>query len=149
MACVVVVAVLYTRLLTSSVLPDIVEAHGVNGFRVQLCFLAVLALASTMTVPVVGTLLIFTLLIGPPAGARSLTSSPGRAMALSVALALATVWASIAASYTTNYPVGFYVGTISAAVFALGRAGDALRTSGRLGVPGARLAVAPLPSSHG
>ena len=52
-------------------------------------FLAVVALATTMTVPVVGTLLIFSLMIGAPGG-RALASPTGRcvAMALSVAIAL-------------------------------------------------------------
>ena len=87
----------------------------------QLAFLAVVALATTMTVPVVGTLLIFSLMIGPPAAARSFTDKPLNAMALSVLIALLTVWAAIALSYQTNYPVGFYVGTISAAAYTLGR----------------------------
>ena len=147
-ACVIAVAVLYRRLLVSSVLAEVAEARGISGFRVQLCFLIVLALASTMTVPVVGTLLIFSLMIGPPAAARSLADTPGRAMALSVALALLTVWVSIAASYTTNYPVGFFVGTISAAAYALGRAWDALRSQ-HVHPHISPLAATPLPSSHG
>ena len=42
----------------------------------EMLFLAVLALATTMTVPVVGTLLIFSLMIGAPAAARSFTDRP-------------------------------------------------------------------------
>jgi zinc/manganese transport system permease protein len=74
-----------------------------------------------MTVPVVGTLLIFSLMIGAPAAARSFTDRPLHAMALAVVIALLTVWAAIAASYTTNYPVGFFVATISACAYATGR----------------------------
>ena len=104
----------------------------------ELCFLLVVALATTMTVPVVGTLLIFSLMIGPPAAARSFTDRPSLAMALSVVIALLTVWAAIALSYATDYPVGFFVGTISAGSFALGRVWGALaaRRAGRgPGVP--------------
>ena len=79
----------------------------------QLAFLLLVALATTMTVPVVGTLLVFALMIGAPATARSFTDHPLHAMALSVAVALAIVWAAIALSYTTDYPVGFFVGTIA------------------------------------
>ena len=85
----------------------------------------IVALATTMTVPVVGTLLIFSLMIGPPAAARSLTSRPGRALLLSVLIALAVVWAAIAGSYQTNYPVGFFVGTISAGCYVSGRLWEA------------------------
>jgi zinc/manganese transport system permease protein len=118
---VVAIVLLYRPLLLTSVLPDVGEARGVSAFAMELCFLAVVALASTMTVPVVGTLLIFSLMIGSPAAARSFTSRPLVAMALSVAIALITVWSAIAASYETDYPVGFFVGTVSAAVYALGR----------------------------
>jgi zinc/manganese transport system permease protein len=97
----------------------------------ELAFLLILALATTMTVPVVGTLLIFTLMIGPPAAARSFTARPLVAMGLSVAIALATVWAAIAAAYATNYPVSFFVGAASAACFAAGRAWSAWATGAR------------------
>lgn len=127
LVCVAAIALLYRPLLLSSVLPEVGEARGVNGFRMELCFLAVVALASTMTVPVVGTLLIFSLMIGPPAAARSFTDRPLPAMALSVTIALLTAWSAIAASYTTDYPVGFFVGAISALAFALGRGWAAWR----------------------
>jgi zinc/manganese transport system permease protein len=119
--CVAAIALVYRPLMLSSVLAEVGEARGVSSFRIELCFLAVLALATTMTVPVVGTLLIFSLMIGAPAAARSFTDRPGRALALSVAIALVTVWAAIAASFLTNYPVGFFVGSISAGSYAVGR----------------------------
>ena len=48
-------------------MPDAAEAHGVRGRQMDLAFLIVIALATTMAVPVVGSLLIFSPLIGPPA----------------------------------------------------------------------------------
>ncbi|MBS1889352.1 MAG: metal ABC transporter permease [Actinobacteria bacterium] len=119
--CLLVVAILYRPLMLSSALPEVGEARGISAFAMELAFLGVLALATTMTVPVVGTLLIFSLMIGAPAAARSFTDRPAVAMALSVAFALAIVWFAIAASYETNWPVGFFVGTASAAAFVLGR----------------------------
>jgi zinc/manganese transport system permease protein len=113
---------LYRPLLLSSILPEGGQARGVSPFTVEVGFLVVVALATTMTVPVVGTTLIFSLLIGPPAAARSFTRRPGAAIALSVTIALGTVWAAIALSYQTNWPVGFFVGMISAAAYAAGRA---------------------------
>jgi zinc/manganese transport system permease protein len=80
-----------------------------------------------MALPVVGALLIFSLMIGPPAAARSLTSRPLPALLASVLIALAVVWASIAAAYDTNWPVGFFVGTLGAACYAAGRGWAALR----------------------
>jgi zinc/manganese transport system permease protein len=87
----------------------------------------VLAIATTVTVPVVGALLIFSLMIGPPAAARSFTDRPLVAIVLSVGFALATVWAAIAISFETNWPIGFFVGVLSAASYGMGRAWAAWR----------------------
>src|SRR5258708_4073494 len=89
-------AALSRPLMLSSIVPEVAEARGVRGYRIEICFLVVVALATTMTVPVVGALLIFSLMIGPPAAARSLTSRPVLAMILSVVIALVTAWVAIA-----------------------------------------------------
>jgi zinc/manganese transport system permease protein len=128
--CVAAVVALYRPLMLSSVLSEVGEARGVSAFAMELCFLAVVALAATMTVPVVGTLLIFSLMIGAPAAARSFTDRPLAALALSVSIALLIVWSAIAASYETNYPVGFFVGSASAVAFALGRLWAVWRAGG-------------------
>jgi zinc/manganese transport system permease protein len=128
--CVVAIAVLYRPLMLSSVLSEVGEARGVSAFAIELCFLVLVALVATMTVPVVGTLLIFSLMIGAPAAARSFTDRPLVALALSVAIALIIAWSAIAASYATNYPVGFFVGSASAGAYALGRMWAAWRAKG-------------------
>ena len=126
--CVAAIMVMYRPLLLSSVMPELGEARGVRAYRIEICFLLVVALATSMALPVVGALLIFSLMIGPPAAARSVTARPMLAMALSVVLALVTVWVAIAASYVSNWPIGFYVGTIAAVCYAAGRAWTALRS---------------------
>jgi zinc/manganese transport system permease protein len=115
-------AVLYRPLLLSSTLPDSAQARGVPPFSIEVGFLLLVALATTMTVPVVGTALIFSLMVGPPAAARAFAARPYVALALSVVIALVVVWAAIALSYETNWPVGFFVGTASGAAYAIGRA---------------------------
>jgi zinc/manganese transport system permease protein len=125
--CIVAIMVLYRPLMLSSVMPELGEARGVRAYRIEMCFLVVLALATSMALPVVGALLIFSLMIGPPAAARAVTDRPLLAMGLSVVIALATVWIAIAVSYHTNWPVGFFVGTIAAVCYAAGRAWTALR----------------------
>jgi zinc/manganese transport system permease protein len=126
-ACIAAVAVIYRPLMLSSIVPEVAEARGIRGHRIEICFLLVVALATAMTVPVVGALLIFSLMIGPPAAARSLTSRPLLAMCLSVVIALVTVWAAIAASYLYNWPVGFFVGILGAVSYGVGRAWAAWR----------------------
>jgi zinc/manganese transport system permease protein len=114
-------ALLYRPLLYSSTLPDSAQARGIGPLRIEIGFLLLVALATTMTVPVVGTALIFSLMIGPPAAARAFTTRPWAAIAVSVVIALIVVWAAIALSYQTDWPVGFFVGMASAAAYAVGR----------------------------
>src|ERR1019366_2629159 len=109
------------------------EARGVRAQRIETGFLLVVALAATMTVPVVGVLLMFSLMIGPAATAGSLTCSPRNAIGLSVLLppppprAPATVWLAVTVSYLTNLPVGFFVGTLGAVSYGCARIWTARR----------------------
>jgi zinc/manganese transport system permease protein len=120
-ACVLAVMLLYRPMLLSSLAPESSAARGVSNTAMELAFLVILAVATSLTLPVVGALLIFSLMIGPPAAARSLTASPLLAMGLSVLLALGTVWLAIAISYQTNWPIGFFVGVGGAVCYAAGR----------------------------
>ena len=124
--CLAAIAILYRPLMLSSVLAEVAQARGIGVLRIELCFLTIVALATTMTVPVVGTLLIFSLMIGAPAAARSFTDRPSVAMLLSTCFAVTSVWAAIALSFKTSYPIGFFVGTISAAEYVLGRTWNAV-----------------------
>lgn len=119
---VIAIAMLYRPLLLNSLSPDLGEARGVSARRMELWFLIILALATAMALPVVGALLVFTLMVGPAAAARSFTNRPLPAIFLSVGLSLATVWSAIALSYVSDWPVGFFVGSISAGLYILGRA---------------------------
>jgi zinc/manganese transport system permease protein len=125
--CILSVAVLYRQLLLTALAPDIAAAQGLRPQRIETIFLVVLACSTTMTVPVVGALLIFTLMIGPPAAARCFTDRALVALGLSVVMALITIWAALACAFATNWPVGFYVGSFSAAWFVIGRIFSALR----------------------
>jgi len=119
--CVLAVLVLFRPLLMSSLAPESSAAAGISAARMELIFLVIVALATSLTLPVVGALLIFSLMIGPPAAARSLTANPLAAMGLSIILAVLTVWVAIAASFETNWPIGFFVGTGGAVCYAAGR----------------------------
>jgi zinc/manganese transport system permease protein len=121
LGCALGVALMYRRLLYSSVLPEVAEGRGVSPFAVELGFLLLVAAATTATVPIVGALLMFSLMIAPAASVRVLTKRPGVALLLSAALALVTLWAAVVSAYETNWPVGFFVGSFGAAFFAMSR----------------------------
>ena len=125
------IVVMFRPLMLSSALPEVAAARGVPPRRMDLAFLLVMALATSMTVPVVGALLMFSLMIGPAAAARSLTARPVLAMTLSVVIALVTVWTGIVASYQSNWPLGFFVGIIGAFFYLGGRGYAAIARSAR------------------
>ena len=122
-AVAVVAVVLFWRLLLlTSIDPELADARGVRTSRVELAFLVIMAVITSMSVPVVGALLIFSLMIGPPAAARSFAADPFVAVLLAVCLSLVTVWTAIAVSYLTTLPIGFFVGALGAAFYLAGRA---------------------------
>src|ERR1700694_1725526 len=127
MVCIAAVIFLYRPLMLSSIVPEIGEARGISARRIEIAFLLVVAVAAAALVSVVGALLIFSLMIGPPAAARSFTDRPSLALVLSIVFALITVWAAIAISYLSNWPIGFFVGASGAISYGIGRAWDALR----------------------
>ncbi|HET9172270.1 MAG TPA: metal ABC transporter permease [Actinospica sp.] len=126
--CLIALALLYRPLLLTSTLPEVAEARGIPAARIELLFLGLVALATTTAVPVVGALLMFSLMIGPPAAARAVTRHPAPALALGAGLALVTVWGAIALSYRTDWPIGFFVGVGSAAWYLAARGAALLPT---------------------
>jgi zinc/manganese transport system permease protein len=122
------IAWLFRPLLLSSVSPELAQARGVSNQRMELYFLGILALATAMALPVIGALLVFSLMVGPAAAARSMTDRPLLALYLSVGISLVTVWAAIALSYLSNWPVGFFVGGLGAVSYFAGRGWDWARS---------------------
>ena len=117
----------FRPLILSSLLPDVAQARGVRSGSVELAFLVLIAIVTAMAVPVVGALLVFTLLVSPAAAARSLVSRPASAAILTVAIAVVTVWSALALAYSADLPVGFFVGGLGAVAYALSRLVAVLR----------------------
>src|SRR5690349_21534116 len=76
-------------LVFASVDPDVAEARGVPVAALSLGFILILAMSVAITVQIVGTLLIFALLVAPGAAALQITARPIAGVGLSVALSLA------------------------------------------------------------
>lgn len=112
-------------LVFATVDPDVAEARGVNVQLLSIAFLVILALAVAITVQIVGTLLIFALLVAPGASALELTARPGRGLVLSIALSLGFTWLGLALAYFTDLPVGFFITSLAFATYVLVRAAKA------------------------
>jgi zinc/manganese transport system permease protein len=115
-AVVAALAVVARPLMFASVDPEVAEARGVPVRGLGLAFVVLLALTITMAVQVVGTLLLFALVVTPAAAALRLTARPGLVAALAVALALASVWGGLVLSAMLDLPPSFFI--VSLAVLA-------------------------------
>jgi len=126
--CVGALAIIGRPLIFASVDPDVAEARGVPVRALSIAFLVVLALSVAVTVQIVGTLLIFALLVAPGASALLLSARPGRALVLSVLLSLVFTWLGLAFAYFTDLPVGFFITSFAFAAYLTVRAGRRVKT---------------------
>jgi zinc/manganese transport system permease protein len=114
-------AAIMRPLLFASLQPELAEAKGVPLRFLSTAFLAIVALAVSESAQIVGILLVFALMVGPPATAQRLVTGLWSGMALSAAIALAEAWLGIAVAYYTDWPVSFCIATLSAAGYFLTR----------------------------
>ena len=80
------------------------------------------ALSVAVAVQIVGTLLVFALLVTPGAAAQRLTPRPGLGLGLSTVLSLLFVWSGLSVAYFSPLPVGFAVTTLAFGTYVLARA---------------------------
>jgi zinc/manganese transport system permease protein len=117
------VVIMFRPLLFASVDSDVAEARGVPVWLLSILFMVVLAISVSEAVQVVGVLLIFALLVTPPAIAERLTARPGMAIALSVLLALLFTWVGLFISFYLPYPVSFFITTLAFVTYLVVRLG--------------------------
>ncbi|HEY1310663.1 MAG TPA: metal ABC transporter permease [Pseudolabrys sp.] len=101
-------------LIFASLQPELAEAKGVPLRFVSTAFLAIVALAVSECAQIVGVLLVFTLMVGPPAAAQRLTTGLWSGLGLAAALALAEAWLGLTLAYHTDWPVSFCIAVLSA-----------------------------------
>ncbi|MCW2584235.1 MAG: Zinc transporter permease [Klenkia sp.] len=116
---VLVLAGIARPLVFASVDPAVAEARGVPVRALGVAFVVLLALTITMAVQVVGTLLLFALVVTPAAAGLRLTARPGRVAGLAVAFALASVWVGLLLSAVIDLPPSFFVVSIAVLIWAV------------------------------
>jgi zinc/manganese transport system permease protein len=123
----VALAVLYRPLLFSSVDESLAAARGVPVTPLSIAFMAVLALAVTEAVQVVGVLLIFALIVTPAAIAIRWTHRPAAAIAVSAGLALLFTWSGLTVAFYSPHPVSFFITSMAFGTYLVVRLVGALR----------------------
>ncbi len=108
-------------LLFMSMNPIAAEARGVPTRLLSAVFLLIVALAVSEAVQVVGVLLIFALLVAPPATAMYLTPRLYPALSLAVGLGVLETWFGLILAYYTDYSVSFFIASAAVAAYLLVR----------------------------
>jgi zinc/manganese transport system permease protein len=114
-------AAIMRPLIFSSLQPELAEAKGVPVRFLSVAFLAIVALAVSESAQIVGVLLVFALMVGPPATAQRLANGLWSGIALSATIALAEAWLGIVIAYYTDWPVSFCISLLSALGYFLTR----------------------------
>lgn len=110
--------IIFSRpLLFASLMPELAQSSGISLTRMSVFFFIWLALAVTAASMVVGLLLVFTLLIGPPAIALQWTRNIMSGIVLSVLIAECIVLLGIVLSLLTNFPSSFWMSALSAGLY--------------------------------
>jgi zinc/manganese transport system permease protein len=130
-----VLALVGRPLLFASVDHDVARAHGVPTRALGAAFLVLLGATAAEVGQITGALLVFALLVLPPATAQLLTTRPARGLALSVVLALVTVWVALFVAYYSPYPIGFWLTTVAFGLYVAGHAATRLRDRSAAGTP--------------
>jgi zinc/manganese transport system permease protein len=113
-----VLLAIYRPLLFCTVDPQAAAARGLPVAMLSIVFLVVAALAISLSVQVMGALLVFTLIVGPAATANRLSRRPSLAILIAAGLGLSYVWIGIGiAALSGDLPVSFVVSVIAFLVY--------------------------------
>lgn len=118
---VLALGVLARPLLFATIARDTAQTRGVPIVSLDIAFLLLVGLAAAVTVPIVGTLLIYSLAIGPAAAATRFCARPAPTVALAFLFAALAVVIGIALAYATDWPVGFFIAVATALEYLAGR----------------------------
>jgi zinc/manganese transport system permease protein len=108
-----VLALIGRPLLFASIDGDVARGRGLPTRMLGTVFLVVLGATAAEVSQITGALLVFALLVLPPATAQLITARPASSIALSVLIAVVTVWTALFVAYYSPYPIGFWLTTVA------------------------------------
>ena len=117
--------ILFRPLLFSSLDPVVAESRGIPVRSLTIIFLILVAITISMSVQVVGALLIFTLLIGPPATSMRIVQRPLWTIVIAILLGVCYTWLGIffaangffGIAGTDKWPASVYITLLSFGVY--------------------------------
>jgi zinc/manganese transport system permease protein len=106
-------AVLYRPLLFASTDPDVALARGVPVRALSMVFAVLIALTTALAVPIVGAIMVLSVMIAPGAAAARVTANPLLATGLAVLFAELALLGGTVLSLAPGLPVSGYVAAIA------------------------------------
>ncbi len=113
----IVLGIVARPLTFASLQPELAEAKGLSPRGLGTIFMVLVGLAVAESVQVVGILLVFSLMVAPPATAMLLTRRVSTGVALSVLLALLEAWSGLTLAFYTNWPTSFWITLLGGAAY--------------------------------
>lgn len=111
----------WKKLLLLTLNEELAKAEGINKIFYELLFMLLIALAVSVSVQIVGVLLITSLLIIPPAIARLFSSSPARMIISSIIVSVASVLLGLYISMVFDVATGPAIVITLGALFFTGQ----------------------------
>jgi len=123
-----VLLAIFRPLLFSSLEPELAEAKGVPLRLVSVVFYVLVAVAVAVASQIVGVLLVFTLLIGPPAIAQRFCHTIWPGIALSLGIGIGVTWVTLILACITDWPPSFWAPTLLFIFYLLSAGCTRIRT---------------------
>lgn len=109
----------FDKLLLMTISKDIAQSQGINSFKYQLIFISLMAVTVTVSVKIIGVLLITSMLIIPAAASRNIAESPILMCIFAILIGILSVIGGISFAYHFNTPSGPSIVMISIIIFIL------------------------------
>ena len=113
--------VVHRPLLFASTDPDVALARGVPVRALSLVFAVLVGLVTALAVPIVGAILVLSVMIVPGAAANRVTASPVLATVLAIVIAEVSLVGGTILSLAPGLPVSAFVATIGFVAYLLCR----------------------------
>lgn len=113
----VILASIFRPLQYASLDPEVAEARGIPVRGLSILFTLLLAATVSVTVQIVGVLLVFALLVVPAATAEHLTHKPLSMLGLSILLSLAATWGGLVLAFVGHAPASFFIVSLASLLY--------------------------------
>jgi zinc/manganese transport system permease protein len=116
-----ILAAIFRPLQFASFDPEVAEARGIPVRGLSVLFTLLLAITISVTVQVVGVLLVFALLVVPAATAEHLSRRPAAMVGLAVGIAVSSTWGGLALAFVGNAPASFFIVSLTSLAYFTAR----------------------------